>query len=124
MAASIFRSSAVSNANYGTPDVSGLICTSFSISETADVQEVKDDQGTVVAVAVGEPIKEISFEGMRTGSFSLNVGGVASITMPAGTSLGATTICTSLETSFAAETFENISGTLRSYETAMSLPTP
>ena len=88
------------------------------------MQEVKDDQGTVVAVAVSEPIKEISFEGMRTGSFSLNVGGVASITMPAGTSLGATTICTSLETSFAAETFENISGTLRSYETSMSLPTP
>jgi hypothetical protein len=121
MAASIFRSSAVSNAIYGTPDISGLICTSFSISQTADVQEVKDDQGSVVAVAVGEPIKEISFEGMRTGSFSLTVGGLASITMPAGASLGSTTICTSLETSFAAEQFENISGTLRSYQTAMSL---
>jgi hypothetical protein len=121
MAASIFRSSAVSTANYGTPTVSGMIVTAFSISESADVSEVKDGNGSVVAVAVGEPIKEISFEGMRTGSFSLTVGGLASITMPTGTELGATTICTSLETSFAAEQFETISGTLRSYETAMSL---
>lgn len=121
MAASIYRSSAVSTANYGTPTISGLICTSFSISESSDVQEVKDDQGSVIAVAVGEPIKQISFEGMRTGSFNMTVGSLASITMPEGTSLGNTTICTSLEISFAAEQFENISGELRSYETAMSL---
>ena len=44
MAASIYRSTAVSAATYGTPDVSGLIVTGFSISESADVQEVKDDQ--------------------------------------------------------------------------------
>jgi len=74
----------------------------------------------VVAVAVGEPIQEVSVEGMRTGSFSLTVGGTASITMPTGTELGATTICTSLETSFAAEQFETVSATLRSYGTAMS----
>lgn len=120
MAASIYRSSAVSSATYGTPDVSGLIVTGFSISESADVQEVKDSQGSVVAVAVGEPIQEVSVEGMRTGSFSLTVGGTASITMPAGTSLGSTTICTSLETSFAAEQFETVSATLRSYGTAMT----
>ena len=120
MAASIYRSSAVSTATYGTPEVSGLIVTGFSISESADVQEVKDSQGSVVAVAVGEPIQEISVEGMRTGSFSLTVGGTASITMPAGTSLGSTTICTSLETSFAAEQFETVSATLRSYGTSMT----
>jgi hypothetical protein len=120
MAASIYRSTAVSSATYGTPDVSGLIVTGFSISESADVQEVKDDQGSVVAVAVGEPIQEISVEGMRTGDFTLTVGGTASISMPAGTSLGSTTICTSLETSFAAEQFETVSATLRSYGTAMT----
>ena len=120
MAASIYRSSAVSSATYGTPEVSGLIVTGFSISESADVQEVKDDQGSVVAVAVGEPIQEISVEGMRTGSFTLTVGGTASISMPAGTSLGSTTICTSLETSFAAEQFETVSATLRSYGTSMT----
>ena len=120
MAASIYRSTAVSSATYGTPDVSGLIVTGFSISESADVQEVKDDQGSVVAVAVGEPIQEVSVEGMRTGSFSLTVGGTASITMPPGTSLGSTTICTSLETSFAAEQFETVSATLRSYGTTMT----
>ena len=120
MAASIYRSSAVSSATYGTPEVSGLIVTGFSISESADVQEVKDDQGSVVAVAVGEPIQEVSVEGMRTGSFSLTVGGTASITMPAGTSLGSTTICTSLESSFAAEQFETVSATLRSFGSAMT----
>ena len=120
MAASIYRSSAVSSATYGTPEVSGLIVTGFSISESADVQEVKDSQGSVVAVAVGEPIQEISVEGMRTGSFTLNVGGTASITMPQGTSLGSTTICTSLETSFAAEQFETVSLTARSYQTTMT----
>ena len=120
MAASIYRSSAVSSATYGTPEVSGLIVTGFSISESADVQEVKDSQGSVVAVAVGEPIQEVSVEGMRTGSFSLTVGGTASITMPQGTSLGSTTICTSLETSFAAEQCETVSATLRSDGTAMT----
>ena len=120
MPASIYRSSAVSNAVYGTPDVSGLIVTGFTVSESADTSEVKDDQGSVVAVAVGEPKQEISIEGMRTGSFSQSVGDALTITMPTGTTLGATTIVTSIETSFAAEEFEKISISAVSYGTAMT----
>jgi hypothetical protein len=120
MALSLYRSSQVANATYGTPDISGLIVTSFSLNETTSPSEMKDDQGNIIAVAVPDPIKEISFEGMRTGSFSQTVGGLLSITMPAGLTLGATTIVTGLTTSFAAEQFENISGTARSYSTAMT----
>jgi hypothetical protein len=120
MAATLYRSSAVSTAEYGTPNVSGIICTSFSVNESASLSEVKDDQGGVVAVAMSEVIKEISIEGMRTGSFSASVGSALSVTMPASVVLGATTIVTGLTTNFAAEQFETVSLTARSYETAMT----
>lgn len=120
MAATLYRSSAVSSAAYGTPDVSGLIVTSFSVNETASLSEVKDDQGSVVAVAVGDSIKEISISGMRTGSFSQTVGGALSITMPAGTTLGNTTLVTGLTTTFGAERFEEVSVTAKSYSATMT----
>ncbi|MCX6964775.1 MAG: hypothetical protein NTW41_05430 [Verrucomicrobia bacterium] len=120
MAATLYRSSAVSSATYGTPDVSGLIVTSFSVNDTASLSEVKDDQGSVVAVAVSEVIKEISIEGMRTGSFSADVGDTLSVTMPASVTLGSTTIVTGLTTNFAAEQFETVSLTARSYSATMT----
>ena len=120
MAASIYRSSAVSSATFGTPDVSGLIVTGLTTSESTSLSEVKDDQGAVVAVAASEPVTEISIEGMRTGSFSATVGGALSITMPAGTTLGNTTIVTGLTTTFAAEQFEKISVTAKSYSATMT----
>jgi hypothetical protein len=120
MAATLYRHSDLGTATYGTPDVSGVICTSFSVNETAALTEVKDDQGGVVAVAVAEPIKEISIEGMRTGSFTASVGSTLSITMPASVTLGATTIVTGLTSNFASEQFETVSLTARSYEASMS----
>jgi len=120
MAATLYRSSAVSTAAFGTPEVSGLIVTSFGVNQSAALSEVKDDQGGVVAVAVAEPIQEISIEGMRTGSFSATVGSALSVTMPASVTLGATTIVTGLTSNFAAEQFETVSLTARSYETAMT----
>jgi hypothetical protein len=120
MAATIYRSAAVANATYGTPDVSGLIVTGFTITESAETSEMKDDQGGVVAVSVSEPIKEISIEGMRTGTFSQSVGGALTVSMPAGHTLGLTTIVTSIETTFAAEEFEQISLDAKSYTTAMT----
>lgn len=120
MAATLYRSTAVANATYGTPEVSGLIVTSFSVNETAGLTEVKDDQGAVVAVAVAEPIQEISIEGLRTGSFAAEVGSALSITMPASVTLGSTTIVTGLTTNFAAEQFETLSLTARSYSTSMT----
>ena len=123
MAATLYRSSAVSTATYGTPEVSGLICTSFSVNDTASLTEVKDSVGGVVAVAVSEVIKEISIEGMRTGSFSADVGSALSVTMPESVTLGSTTIVTGLTTNFAAEQFETVSLTARSYETAMTSST-
>ena len=120
MAATLYRSTAVSSAEYGTPDVTGLIVTSFSVNETASLSEVKDDQGSIRAVAVAEPIQEISIEGMRTGSFTATVGSALSVTMPESVELGATTIVTGLTTNYAAEQFETVSLTARSYETAMT----
>jgi hypothetical protein len=120
MAATLYRSADLSSAEYGTPDVTGLIVTSFSVNETAALSEVKDDQGGVVAVAVAEPIQEISIEGMRTGAFSATVGSALTITMPGSVSLGATTIVTGLTSNFASEQFETVSLTARSYETAMT----
>jgi hypothetical protein len=120
MAATLYRSTAVSTAEYGTPDVSGLIVTSFSVNTTAGLTEVKDDQGGVVAVAVAEPIQEISIEGMRTGTFNASVGSALTVTMPASVNLGATTIVTGLTSNFASEQFETVSLTARSYETAMT----
>jgi hypothetical protein len=119
MAASIYRSTAVSSATFGTPDVSGLIVTGLTLSESTSLSEVKDDQGTVVAVAASEPVTEISIEGMRTGSFAATVGGTLSIS-GAGLPSGGTTIVTGLDKTFAAEQFESISLTARHYDTAMT----
>ena len=120
MAASIYRASAISDATYGTPTVSGLICTSFSVSETTSPAQFKDDQGSVIAIAIPEPIQEISIEGMRTGSFSVTVGDTLAITMPASVDLGATTVVTGLTTTYAAEAFETVSMTAQSFKTAMT----
>ena len=120
MAASIYRASAISDATYGTPTVSGLICTSFSVSETTSPAQFKDDQGSVIAIAIPEPIQEISIEGMRTGSFSVTVGDTLAITMPASVDLGATTVVTGLTTTYAAEQFETVSMTAQSFKTAMT----
>ena len=120
MAATLYRSTPVSDASYGCPTVSGMICTSFSANETAALSEFKDDQGGIVAVAVAEPILELSLEGMRTGTFSATVGGLLSVTMPASVTLGSTTIVTGLTTNFAAEQFETVSLTARSYQTSMT----
>jgi hypothetical protein len=120
MALSLYRSTPVANAFYGTPDVPGTICESFSISETTSPTEQKDDQGNIIAVAVPDPVMEISIEGMRTGSFSQTVGGLLSITMPAGVTLGATTIVTGLTTTYATEQFEKFSLSARSYKTQMT----
>ena len=120
MAATLYRHTDLGTATYGTPTVAGLICTSFSVNDSASLSEVKDSQGGVVAVAVSEVIKEISIEGMRTGSFSADVGDTLAITMPASVTLGATTIVTGLTSNFAAEQFETVSLTARSYTAAMS----
>lgn len=119
MAASIYRSSAVSEATYGTPDITGLIVKSFNISESAPITEVKDDQGSVIAVAVGEIVKDISIEGMKTGEFSQNVGGALTITMP-GDALTGTTIVTKVDTKYAAEQFESFSLTAKNYSATMT----
>ena len=118
--ASIFKSTAVASATYGTPEVSGLIVTGFSVSETSSPTQYKDDQGTVIALAIPEPIQEISIEGMRTGSFSATVGATLAITLPASVTLGATTVVTGLTTNFAAEQFETVSLTAQSFKTAMT----
>jgi hypothetical protein len=120
MAATLYRSTPVASAEYGCPTISGMIVTSFSVSETTSPAEFKDDQGNVIAVAVPEPIQELSIEGMRTGSFSATVGSALAITMPQSVDLGATTIVTGLTTNFAAEQFETVSLTARSYQTAMT----
>ena len=119
MAASIYRSSAVSSATFGTPDVSGLIVTGLTKSESTSLSEVKDDQGGVVAVAASEPVTEISIEGMRTGTFSATVGGTLSIS-GAGLPSGGTTIVTKLDTKFAAEQCESMSLSARHYSTTMT----
>jgi len=120
MAANLFTTSALSNATYGTPTISGLIVTSFSVDETANVTEVKDDQGSVVAVAVAEPMHEISIEGLRTGTFSATVGAALAVTMPASVTLGATTIVTGLSTKFASEQFETVSLKAKSYAATLT----
>ncbi len=120
MAATLYRHSDLSAATYGTPTVSGMIALNFSVSETTSPTEIKDDQGSVLALAVPEAIQEISISGLRTGSFSATVGGTLAITMPDSVTLGATTIVTGLTTTFAAEQFEQVELTARSYKTAMS----
>lgn len=119
MAASIYRSSAVSSAAYGTPDITGLIVKSFNISESSPISEVKDDQGSVIAVAVGDAVKDISIEGMKTGSFTQTLGGALTITMP-GAALTGTTIVTKIDTKFAAEQFESFALTAKNYSATMT----
>ena len=119
MAASIYRSSAVSSATFGTPTVSGLIVTGLTTSESTSLSEVKDDQGAVVAVAASEPVTEISIEGMRTGTFAATVGGTLSIS-GANLPTDGTTIVTKMDTKFAAEQFETMSLSARHYGTTMT----
>jgi len=119
MAANIYRSSAVSSATYGTPDVSGLIVKSLTKSQSAAVSEVKDDQGSVIAVAVADPVTDISIEGMRTGEFNASVGSLLEITLP-GLSGGGTSIVTKMDTKYQSEQFESVSLSVKHYGTVMT----
>lgn len=120
MAATLYRHADLASATYGTPTVANMKALNFTVSETASPSEIKDDQGSILAVAIPEPVQELSISGYRTGSFSATVGDTLAITMPASVTLGATTIVTGLTTTYAAEQFEQIELTARSYKTAMS----
>jgi hypothetical protein len=120
MANTLYRHADLSTATYGTPVVADMKALSFTVSETASPTEIKDDQGSVLAVAIPETVQEISISGYRTGTFSATVGDTLAITMPASVTLGATTIVTGLTTTYAAEQFEQIEMTVRSYKTVMS----
>ena len=67
----------------------------------------------------GEPVKDISIEGMKTGSFSQSVGGALTVALPGG-SLGGTTIVTKVDTKYAAEQFESFSLTAKNYSATMT----
>jgi hypothetical protein len=119
MAASIYKSSDLSSAVYGTPNVDGLIVKSLTKSESAAVSEVKDDQGSVIAAAVAEPVIDISIEGMRTGTFNVAVGDLLAITLP-GLPTGGTSIVTKMDTKYQSEQFESVSLSVKHYGTTMS----
>ena len=118
MAANIYRAAAVSEATYGTPTVTGLIVKSLTKSQSAAVSEVKDDQGSVIAVAVADAVTDISIEGMRTGAFSASVGDLLEITIP-DLPTGGTSIVTKMDTKYQAEQFESVSLSVKHYGTVM-----
>jgi hypothetical protein len=117
MAATIYKSSGVSSIEFGTPDITGLVVTSFSRSRSADPVELRNGDGDVVAVAIPETIGELTIEGVANGATLPTVGGILSI---AGLDLEGTVIVNSIEESYESENFRTLSISAREYNGTMT----
>jgi altronate dehydratase len=117
MAATIFKSSSVTDIEFGTPDITGLVVTSYSRARNASPVELKNGDGDVVAVAIPETIGELSIEGVTNGAANPTVGGILSIS---DIETSGTVIVNSVTESYTAENFKTVSISAREYNGTMT----
>lgn len=117
MPATIYKASGVSSIEFGTPNITGLVVTSFSRARSADPVELRDGDGDVQAVAIPATIGELTIEGVTNGVSTPTVGGVLSLS---GITTTGTVIVNSIEESMETESFKTLSISAREYNGTMT----
>lgn len=80
MAATIYKSSAASDLEFGTTNETGIILTSYNRTVNAEKTEVRDAENEVVAVAYTGLTAAIVLEGYINGSVTMQVANTLSLT--------------------------------------------
>jgi len=122
MAATVYKSSAASDLEYGIVNESDLILTSFSRNVTSVKTEVRDAINDIVAVAHSGLTAAISLEGFVNGSVAYNVAALltlANATNTGGLS-GGTIIVDSVNESSSQGEFKKVSISATQYASTMT----
>jgi hypothetical protein len=122
MAATVYKSSAAADLEYGIVNESDIILTSFSRNVQSVKTEVRDAENDVVAVAYSGTTAAISLEGYINGSATYNVAAtlaLANETNGYGLS-GGTIIVDSVNESIAQGDFKKISVSATQYASTMT----
>ena len=80
MAATVYKSSAASELEYGVQNETGIILTSYGRNVQSVKTEVRDAENDVVAVAYSGITATISFEGFINGATTFTVGALLTLT--------------------------------------------
>jgi hypothetical protein len=122
MAATVYKSTAASDLEYGIVNESDLILTSFSRNVTSVKTEVRDAVNDIVAVAHSGLTAAISLEGFVNGSVAYNVAALltlANATNTGGLS-GGTIIVDSVNESSSQGEFKKVSISATQYASTMT----
>jgi len=122
MAATVYKSSAASDLEYGIVNESDLILTSFSRNVTSVKTEVRDAVNDIVAVAHSGLTAAISLEGFVNGSVAYNVAALLSLANATNTGglSGGTIIVDSVNESSSQGEFKKVSISATQYASTMT----
>lgn len=79
MAATIFKTTAATNLEFGVVNETSILVTNYTRNVTAKKVEVMDADGDVVGVAFTGKTAEITVDGYVNGSISLSIAAIATI---------------------------------------------
>lgn len=122
MAATVYKSTAAADLEYGITNETGIILTSFSRDVQSVKTEVRDAVNDVVAVAYSGLTAAISLEGYVNGAVTMTVANALTLTNDTTTSglSGGTVIIDSINESTNAGEFKKISVSATQYATEMT----
>lgn len=122
MAATVYKSSAASDLEYGIVNETGIILTNFSRNVQSVKTEVRDAENDVVAVAYSGMTAAITLEGFLNGTSTYDVAAALTLTNDTDTSglSGGTIIVDSVNESTAQGEFKRISVSATQYASSMT----
>lgn len=123
MAATVYKSTAAADLEYGITNETGIILTSFSRNVQAVKTEVRDAENDVVAVAYSGLTAAISLEGFVNGTVTMDVAAALTLTNATTTGglTGGTVIVDSYNESTAQGEFRKLSISATQYESTMTV---
>jgi hypothetical protein len=122
MAATVYKSSAASDLEYGIVNETGIILTNFSRNVQSVKTEVRDAENDVVAVAYSGMTAAITLEGFLNGTSTYDVAAALTLTNDTDTSglSGGTIIVDTVNESTAQGEFKRISVSATQYASSMT----
>lgn len=122
MAATIFKTTAATNLEFGVVNETSILVTNYTRNVTAKKVEVMDADGDVVGVAFTGKTAEITVDGYVNGSISLSIAAIATLandTTSYGVT-GGTVLINSISESTGQGEFTKVSVSMTQYSETLS----
>lgn len=122
MAATVYKTAAATDLEFGITNETGIILTSFSRNVSSVKTEVRDAENDVVAVAHSGLTAAISLEGFVNGTVTMDVAAILTLTNDTTTGglTGGTVIVDSYNESTAQGEFRKLSVSATQYSSTMT----